>query len=693
VKKGLKSLSTKLSVFFIISLSIILFIVVSVVWFFTNQTFNKFLEAESNTALAGLSDTLKGYYVKAQAASGELVQNPNLISAVETKNIYAMTSDVMQIAKGNQLSYTFITDASGNVIAKSNSDGLELDNFSKLKHIQQALQGNLSLSMEIISDKNLSICSGTPIKNGNKIIGVASTVISLDDTTLVDNLKKLTSCEITIFLGDERINTTITKNGKRQIGTKLDSRIAQKVIGEKGTFSGKTTIFGVTHMASYQPILDTNKNVVGAICAGKNIQETERGSTLVVLLSSIIAVLMGIVSTIVLSRFVKRTVKVPLDEVVALANNIENGEIGISHKDAVSLTIYSQDEVGQVADALGNTVNSLQKYIGEISDILSEISNGNLTVKTEHEYYGDFVNIKEALDNITRSLNRTLSDINKSAELVAERSEQISGGAIAISQGATQQASSSQELSATISEISDQIKKTAENASIASSIAKQSTDEVEKGNSSIKEMLTAMENINTASTQISQIIKTIEDIAFQTNILALNAAVEAARAGAAGKGFAVVADEVRNLASKSAEAAKQTSVLINNTVSLVNRGAKTANSTADSFKKIMTSSQKSTDLIAEISKATNTQASAVAQVSLGIEQISNVVQTNSATSEENAAASRDLSMQAQVLRGLVSQFQLNDAETQDDSSVSDEEASDADFYIEQQTQADNEKYE
>lgn len=662
MKKGVKNLSTKLSAFFIISLTIILIIVISVVWFFTGQTFNSFLQSEATTALAGVSDALKNNFVTVQASSDELAKNQNLASAVETKNIYTMTSDAMNSAKTNQLTYAFITDINGNVIAKNKTDNLELSNYSKLKHVQQALKGTSSVSMEVISGKNLAICSGTPIKDGDTIVGVASTVISLQDNTFLDQLKKLTNCEFTISLGDERINTTITEGGKRQVGTKIDSQMVKRVMGQKAILNEKASIFGNKYMASYQALIAPDNTVVGILFAGKNIDQTERASALVVLMSVFIALLMVIICTVVLTKYIKRIVKVPLGEVVALTKNIENGEIGISNQDAVSLTVHSRDEVGQVADALSSTVVSLQTYIGEISDMLSAISNGNLTVKTQHQYYGDFVNIKEALDNITTSLNRTLLNISKSAELVSERSEQISGGALSISQGATEQASYTEELSATISEISHQIQKTAENASTASSIAQESTRDVEKGNLSIEEMLAAMEHIDSASAQIRQIIKTIEDIAFQTNILALNAAVEAARAGAAGKGFAVVADEVRNLASKSAEAAKKTSALINNTVSLVNQGTKTANLTADLFKTIMNSSQKSTDLIAEISDATSSQASAVAQVSLGIEQISNVVQTNSATSEENAAASRELSIQAQILRDLVSQFQLTEEE-------------------------------
>jgi len=697
LKKGLKSLSTKLSVFFITSLTIILAIVVSVVSIFTSQAFNNSLQSEVEVALSGMSDTIKGYGVTVQAASSELAKNQDLVSAIAIKNIYTMTSDVMDSVKGNGLSYAFITDVKGNVVAKNNVNDLDLTNFAKLSHVQQALQGKSSLVTEVVSGKNLCICSATPIVDGNKIVGVASAIISLQNSSFLEQLKKLTGCEFTVFLGDERINTTIVKDGKHQTGTKLSSDIAQQVIGKKQTYNGKTNILGSNHMSSYQPILDANKNVIGILFAGKNIAATEQQTNFIIIFSILIALVMVVISTIVLTKFINKIVKTPLSKVVALANNMENGEIGIANKDAVALTIHSEDEVGQVAYALSNTVNSLQTYVGEISTVLSAISAGNLSVQTEHEYYGDFLNIKEALNNIIYSLNHTLFDISKSAELVSARSEQISNGAMAISQGATEQASSTEELSATITEISAQIQKTAENASVASSIAKQSTGEVEKGNHNIEEMLCAMNNINAASMQIGKIIKTIEDIAFQTNILALNAAVEAARAGSAGRGFAVVADEVRNLASKSAEAAKQTAVLIENTVSLVSNGTKIANSTAESFKAIMVSSKKSTDLIAEISKATNTQASAVAQVSVGIEQITQVVQTNSATSEENAAASQDLSMQAQVLQNLVSKFQLNDAAgiaaEEDAPEFVNSEAPDPIVYIDHQNESTNEKYE
>lgn len=658
MKRAKKSLSTKLCIFFIASLAIILAIVVSVNLFFTNQAYNNSLEAEVKVALNGLTDTVNDYNVKVRIAGNALASNQELINNVTAQNAYSTTSIMMSGVKENALSYAVILDAKGTVVAKSSTDDLDFPNYAKLKHVQEALQGKQSLVTEVVAMKNLCVCSGTPIYDGGKIIGVVSTVCSLQDYAFIEKLKKLTGCEFTVFLGDERINTTFMKDGKRQVGTKLSNTLKQQVIVNKQRFIGKTEVLGNTHMAAYIPILDSSEKAIGAFFAGKNIEATEKSTAFTLMVSIILAFLMVLIATVILRKFIREMVKVPLSKIVVLANNMENGEIGISNADAVALTIHSTDEVGQVASALSNTVLSLQMYLGEISNVLNAVSNGDLTVETKRAYYGDFSNIKIALDNIIVSLNGVLSNISNAAKSVSTRSEQIASNAMALSQGSSEQASSTEELSATIVEISNQIRMTAKNAEIASSIAKQSSDEVDKGNKSVEKMLLSMNNINDASSEISKIIKTIEDIAFQTNILALNAAVEAARAGSAGRGFAVVADEVRNLASKSAQAAKQTTTLIQNTVSLVKSGTKIANATAESFKEIITSSNKSASLIAQISEATNTQATAVAQVTLGIEQISHVVQMNSATSEENAAASHDLSTQAKLLQGLVDKFQL-----------------------------------
>ncbi len=318
----------------------------------------------------------------------------------------------------------------------------------------------------------------------------------------------------------------------------------------------------------------------------------------------------------------------------------------------------SEDEVGELTRALSKTVQTWRDYIVDISASLAELDRGNLRSEMDMEYVGDFAPIKVSFQHTIDTLNDTLRKLDVSAMQVAIGSDQLASSAQSLAQGATQQASSVEELAATISEIHDHVASNAENAKMASEQAMTTATELEQGKEQMEQMTTAMNQINDSASEISKIIKTIEDIAFQTNILALNAAVEAARAGSAGKGFAVVADEVRNLASKSAEASKNTASLIDATVRAVREGTGIANETASSIGRIVVASEEAAKLVHEISRASQEQAESIAQVTLGIEQISDVVQTNSATSEESAAASQELSGQAKLLKGIVNRFEI-----------------------------------
>nr|WP_319489493.1 methyl-accepting chemotaxis protein [uncultured Caproiciproducens sp.] len=655
-----KSLASLLSVFFIGTLAIALAVVVSINSVFTNRIFEDTYEEQNQTAMQGLKSILSDYQVNLGSAGKELAQNTDFLDAVAGGNQYSIVETMKNQIKAYNISYAFLTDVRGNILYSTTTD-FDLPEFSKLNHVKKAMEGKNVIVNEAISGKTLSICCGTPVKRNGNLIGMISTVQSLEDHNVIDQLKQYTGCDFTVFNGDEGVNTTLMKDKKRQTGTKMDAAIAQKVLTGKQNYTGKTDVLGTSMMVNYVPILGDDGKAVGAMFTGKSIAATEQRSMQTVAVSVGAALLVMLISTVCLRRIVKKRVKKPLGQVVSLANSMERGEIGIRNKDVVKLTVKTKDEVGQVAGALENTLVGLQRYIGEISGVLSAVSQGDLTVKTQMEYFGDFTEIKTALDQIIDSLNAVFTDIDRAAESVSSRSEQISSGATALSQGAAEQAGATEQLSATISEISNQIQKTAQNAAVASSIAQESFVAVEKGNHDVEEMLTAMNDINSASAEIRKIIKTIEDIAFQTNILALNAAVEAARAGSAGKGFSVVADEVRNLAGKSAEASRQTAKLIENTILLVNNGMSIANSTSTSFQEIRTRANQSANLISAISKATGEEASAVAQVTSGIEQIAQVVQTNSATSEENAAVSQDLSAQSQQLRKLTGRFRLKGA--------------------------------
>ncbi len=362
----------------------------------------------------------------------------------------------------------------------------------------------------------------------------------------------------------------------------------------------------------------------------------------------------ALIITIILSIYLTRAITRPIRQLEKAAGQIVEGDFDIE------VTYQSKDELGSLANAFKNMTSILEEVIADASRLLQEMSDGNFDVRTQAEarYVGKLQGLLLAIRKLNRDLSSTMGQINTSADQVASGSGQVSSGAQALAQGATEQAAAVEELAATIAGISQQVKDTAENARSARNQTSMAGDVVEECNRQMHDMMAAMEEITRTSDEIGKIIKTIEDISFQTNILALNAAVEAARAGEAGKGFAVVAEEVRSLANKSSVASNDTAALIEGSLEAVARGKDLAGATAESLSKVVEEVRVAAATVDKIADAAEEQAGAVEQVTVGVDQISDVVQTNSATSEESAAASAELSHQAEILKDLVARFRL-----------------------------------
>lgn len=358
----------------------------------------------------------------------------------------------------------------------------------------------------------------------------------------------------------------------------------------------------------------------------------------------------------------------PIEEASQVLSEISNGNLNCS-----VIGSFNGDHA-LIKEYINKTVSTLNRYIQEISEILCGMADGNFNAEITSDYKGDFIALKDAINTIVRSLNDTIMEINLSADQVALGTRHLSEGSQRISQGSIIQASSLEQLTASISQVTVQTHQNAENAVEANELSAEAKLATKEGSSQIAGMQQAMTDIIVSSKNISRIIKVIDGIAFQTNILALNAAVEAARAGIHGKGFAVVAEEVRNLAVKSAEATKETTILIEESIKKINDGTRIADQTANALVTILEGVDKITDIVSGITDASNEQAVAISQINKGIEQLSQVVQTNSAIAQEAAASSEQLWSQADMLKEMVSRFNFI---TQDEHNKLPESENDA----------------
>lgn len=437
--------------------------------------------------------------------------------------------------------------------------------------------------------------------------------------------------------------------------------IAQEVIDEAKR--GSWELAKQTVLDECSPALTELASIAQEIDAVTTQKRDQQEQSTLVMLNVYIAVLAAVFALALVFGLVVALKTTGM--ITRAVSKVRTAAEGLSRGDLKAHVDYQgRNEFGELAQRLNFSFQELAKYVDTIDKGMTEFSGGNFTYECPIQFLGDFAHIQASIESFQEKMRNTLGELEASSAQVSAGADQVADGAQALAQGATEQASSVEELSASIAEISHHISDTAAFSQKADQLGQESRAIVDKGQQEMQQLLASIQEIAESSNSIQSIIKVIDDIAFQTNILALNAAVEAARAGSAGKGFAVVAEEVRSLAQKSADAAQQTTGLIHNSLQHVSQGKEIAKRTDDAFRDVAEASKNILDMIAKIAHASQEQADSISQISLGIDQISAVVQTNSATSEESAAASEQLSSQANMMKDLLGAFHVTDGKGQ-----------------------------
>lgn len=542
------------------------------------------------------------------------------------------------------------------------SNGLAFDDasidLSSRDYFTHAMDGETYVSSPLASKKTGKVLCyiSTKINNGTGFDGVVALAIGISDfNSIVSDIQIgetgsaiIINKEGTIVASANENDVTSFTNyltlAKTDSSAEAYAQATQQMLKEK---NGSLSVSG--NFIDYTEISGTDGWILfTSVPKSEMLSSLKLGIVVVVL-----AVLLATFSAAVASRRASGLIAAPLAVSMGHLNDISMGNLKNYEPERANL-----DELNTLSQKLQLTVFYLNNYISDINSTLTALSQKNLNISVTEEYVGDFSRIKDSMNLIIDSLNSTIAAIGKESAKVLNVSEQVSSSSQALAQGATEQASSVEEMLSTVNSIADQAVQTAQEATNASKMSAEVRQQIEQGNTQMKELLDAMSRITSTSNQVAKVNKMIEDIAFQTNILALNAAVEAARAGAAGKGFAVVANEVKTLAEKSAAAAENTSSLIQNTLDAISGGTEITSQTAEILGAVVGSVDDMAQTISHISVASENQSEAIQQVVQGLDQISTVVQTNSASAEESAAISHELAESAVNLQKMVAEFKL-----------------------------------
>lgn len=617
------------------------------------------------STVSALQQTLQeAVVIAANQISAEVKAQTNLVKEFAYNSV--LWGDISKEEKIAQLNS--LRENSGfDLIKLTNADGINLEDGKSLvdleafKQVKATGKPFVSDPVKMDGDGDMVILFAAPVSRngvfqGTVIAGKKASFLS-DIVGAIHvgtgNAAVLNKTGDTIGFADYDL---VLQKYNTQAEAKTDSKLKRLAEIEYNMTQGNTGFAdyyygGQEKMMAYAPIPQTNGWSIDIAIVQSDFLGGARQALLVTILITTTSLAIAVLLAVRLSNSIARPIKATAERLRLLAEGDLNSDVYL---------VNNKDETGLLSHSLNQTVIDLRDIIADITTQLGLLASGNFCIEFDRTYKGDFRPIQDSITYITQSLNSTLTQISVAADQVASGSDQVASGAQALSQGATEQASSIEELAATINEISANVKNTAKKAAGANEKTSETSIRLDKSKAEMEQMIQAMETINKSSGEIGKIIKTIEDIAFQTNILALNAAVEAARAGEAGKGFAVVADEVRNLAGKSADAAKDTTGMIEESILAVRNGAQIADETARSLMSVVSESREVSDNVQEIYDAADQQAISISQITVGIDQISAVVQTNSATAEESAAASEELSAQARLLKDLVGNFKLSD---------------------------------